>query len=142
MANNDTPSSKKRSDIQGLRALAVLLVIAYHAGLPVRGGFIGVDVFFVISGYVITQLLLRELQSTGRINFPRFYLRRFKRLAPALGLVVSVSAIAASFLLAPLGEQQAVAKTALESVAMVANFAIASASGNYFAPAEIGRAHV
>ncbi|OHU36180.1 hypothetical protein BKG79_18120 [Mycobacteroides chelonae] len=62
----------RRRDIQGLRAVAVLLVVAYHSGLPVPGGFIGVDIFFVISGFVITRLLLRETDRTGHIDLRRF----------------------------------------------------------------------
>ena len=61
-----------RTDIEGLRAVAVLLVIAYHAGFAPRQGFLGVDVFFVISGYLITGLLLRELATTGTISWARF----------------------------------------------------------------------
>ena len=60
------------------------MVVAFHAGLPVPGGFVGVDVFFVISGFVITAMLMREWTSTGRIRLGRFYVRRFKRLTPAL----------------------------------------------------------
>ena len=60
----------RRVDIQGLRALAVLLVVAFYAGLPVPGGFMGVDVFFAISGFVITTMLLSELESSGGIDFP------------------------------------------------------------------------
>jgi peptidoglycan/LPS O-acetylase OafA/YrhL len=78
----------RRLDIQGLRAVAVLLVIAYHAGLHVPGGFTGVDVFFVISGFVITGTLLGELTSNGQISFSRFYVRRVKRLLPALAVVL------------------------------------------------------
>lgn len=84
-------SSKHRLDIQGLRAVAVVAVVLYHAGLPVPGGFLGVDIFFVISGYVITAMLQREWQRTGRINLGRFYLRRFRRLMPALALAVAVT---------------------------------------------------
>jgi Acyltransferase family len=71
----------RRADIQGLRALAVLLVVAFHADLPVPGGFMGVDVFFAISGFVITTMLLAELESSGRIDFPRFYIRRARPLS-------------------------------------------------------------
>jgi hypothetical protein len=78
-----------RADIQGLRALAVLLVVAFYAGLPVPGGFMGVDVFFAISGFVITTMLLSELESSRGIDFPRFYLRRARRLLPALALMLS-----------------------------------------------------
>ena len=62
--------SNRRRDIQGLRAVAILAVVAYHAGLPVPGGYVGVDVFFVISGYLITQLLYDELSSGGRFSSP------------------------------------------------------------------------
>jgi peptidoglycan/LPS O-acetylase OafA/YrhL len=64
--------TRRRADIQGLRALAVLLVVAFHAGLPVPGGFMGLDVFFAISGFVITTMLLAEFETSGRIDFPRF----------------------------------------------------------------------
>lgn len=127
----------RRLDIQGLRAIAVLMVIAFHAGLPVPGGFVGVDVFFVISGFVITAMLHREWLLTGRISFTQFYLRRFKRLAPALALVVSVSVVISAFVLLPLGAQQTAAMTGIGAVFMVANFVIAQTTGAYFdAPAE------
>jgi peptidoglycan/LPS O-acetylase OafA/YrhL len=82
----------RRRDIQGLRAVAVLLVIAFHAGVPLPGGFLGVDVFFAISGFVITRMLLHELETTGRLDLPRFYARRVKRLLPAMALMVTVVA--------------------------------------------------
>ena len=94
-------SVRYRLDVQGLRAIAVLSVIAFHAGLPVRAGFLGVDVFFVISGFVITAMLQREWLSHGRISFARFYSRRFKRLAPALALMVSVTMVLTFALLSP-----------------------------------------
>lgn len=78
--------------IQGLRALAVVLVLLYHAKfLP--GGYIGVDIFYVISGYLITSLLLRECEKSGGISFARFYLRRIKRLLPASSLVLIITAL-------------------------------------------------
>jgi peptidoglycan/LPS O-acetylase OafA/YrhL len=70
----------RRRDIQGLRALAVVLILAFHAGLPVPGGFVGVDVFFVISGFVITAMALRELDGTGAIDLVGFYLGRRHRI--------------------------------------------------------------
>jgi peptidoglycan/LPS O-acetylase OafA/YrhL len=83
----------KRRDIQGLRAVAVLLVIANHlVGWPL-GGFIGVDVFFVISGFLITGLLLREHARTGRISFGDFYRRRIKRILPAAITVTVVTVV-------------------------------------------------
>jgi peptidoglycan/LPS O-acetylase OafA/YrhL len=73
-----------RPDVEGLRALAVGLVIASHAGLPLlQGGFVGVDVFFVLSGYLITSLLTQEIVSSGSVNLTRFYARRARRLLPA-----------------------------------------------------------
>ncbi|MFZ2014073.1 MAG: acyltransferase, partial [Nocardioides sp.] len=78
-----------RPEIQGLRALAVLLVIGDHAGarwLP--GGFVGVDVFFVISGYLITLLLVRQSDATGRVRIGEFYARRARRILPAASLVI------------------------------------------------------
>ena len=62
-----------RADIEGLRAVAILVVVAFHAAIPgFHGGLIGVDVFFVVSGYLITSLLTRELKKTGRVDLPRF----------------------------------------------------------------------
>lgn len=81
-----------RPDLQGLRAIAVLLVVFAHSGLAVaQGGFIGVDVFFVLSGYLITGLLVREFEGSGRIVFVQFYAKRLKRLLPALIAMLSVS---------------------------------------------------
>lgn len=62
--------------------MAVLLVVAFHAGVPVRGGFVGVDVFFAISGFVITTILLPELETSGRLDLPRFYMRRVRACSP------------------------------------------------------------
>jgi len=84
-----------RPDIEGLRAIAVIFVLLYHGGVLTiaSGGFIGVDVFFVISGFLITGLLIRELSTHGRISLPRFYARRAKRLLPAAGLVLVVTTV-------------------------------------------------
>src|SRR5512141_1306955 len=76
-----------RPDIEGLRAVAILTVLAYHAGLPVRGGFVGVDIFFVISGFLIPGLLVAELDRSGSISWFRFVGRRIRRLLPAAVLV-------------------------------------------------------
>ena len=83
--------------LDGLRAIAVLLVVLYHLfpAFLLRGGFIGVDVFFVISGFLITTLLLREHASTGRLRLVDFWRRRVRRLLPAVALVVTVCASAA-----------------------------------------------
>ena len=80
--------------VDGLRAVAVMAVLLYHADLPwIRGGFLGVDVFFVISGYLITSLLLGEWRQRGYIDFPAFWLRRARRLLPALFLLIAVTLI-------------------------------------------------
>jgi hypothetical protein len=91
----ESPKEGFRPDVEGLRALAVGAVLLYHAGVPFApGGYVGVDVFFVISGYLITGLLLRELEKTGTLSLARFYSRRAKRLLPltvvVLGAVVLV----------------------------------------------------
>jgi len=105
-----------RRDVQGLRALAVVLVVAFPAGLPVPGGFIGVDVFYVISGFVITGMLSNEWERAGTISLAAFYLRRFKRLTPALvGMLVLVTLMSV-VIVSPLGTQQVMAQMALGSL--------------------------
>lgn len=123
----------RRRDIQGLRAIAVLLVVLFHAELPVPGGFVGVDVFFVISGFVITAMLMREWSQHGRIRFAHFYFRRFLRLTPALALVVVVVALASVFLQNPFGAQQTTARTGVGAMLLSANYVIGHAAGDYFA---------
>jgi peptidoglycan/LPS O-acetylase OafA/YrhL len=92
---------KYRADIDGLRACAVVPVVLYHAGVPgVTGGFIGVDIFFVISGYVITTRLAEDL-TLGRFSITDFYERRVRRIFPALLFVIACTTIAAGFLLLP-----------------------------------------
>jgi len=118
--------------IQGLRAFAVLAVVAFHAGLPVPGGFVGVDVFFVISGFVITAMLKREWERSGTIRLRTFYRRRFQRLAPALALLVSVTLLISVFALSPFGFQQRAALTGIGAELSVANFVIAFTTGGYF----------
>ncbi|MEB3983913.1 acyltransferase family protein [Mycobacterium sp. 663a-19] len=124
----------RRLDIQGLRAVAVLMVVAFHAGLPVPGGFVGVDVFFVISGFVITGMIHRERSSTGRFRLGQFYLRRFKRLTPALALMVAVTMVLSFCLLSPLGAQQIAAPTGAGAMLLIANFVIPLLTGGYFDP--------
>ena len=85
----EPPKVTFRPDIEGLRAVAVVLVVAFHAGIgPLRGGFLGVDVFLVISGFLITSLLVDEVRSTGTISLASFYARRIRRLLPAAVLVL------------------------------------------------------
>ncbi len=90
-----------RPDVDGLRAVAVLPVIAYHLGFrPIPGGFIGVDVFFVISGFLIGSLVFKELEQ-GRFSFAGFYVRRIRRLFPALLVMMAATAIGAYFIIYP-----------------------------------------
>lgn len=127
---------RRRLDVQGLRAVAVLMVAGFHAGLPIPGGFVGVDVFFVISGFVITAMLARQWASTGRIRFAQFYIRRFKRLTPALALVVTITLVLSALVLSPLGPLQTAAASGLGAMLLSANFVIAATTGGYFdAPA-------
>lgn len=113
------------------------MVVAFHAGLPVPGGFVGVDVFFVISGFVITAMLMREWSASGRIRLGRFYVRRFKRLTPALAVTVAAVMLASVLLLSPFGSQQIAAQTGLGAMLLAANVIIARTTGDYFdAPAE------
>ena len=93
-----SPARHTRADIQGLRALAVLAVIANHLVAWPSGGFVGVDVFFVISGFLITGMILRDREDTGSISLGRFYARRAKRILPAALTVLAVTAVAAHFL--------------------------------------------
>ena len=95
--------SQFRPDIEGLRAVAVLAVVLFHARVPgVGGGYIGVDVFFVISGFLITGLLWREVSTSGTVRLSRFYGARARRLLPASALVGVVTVIASAVLPPPL----------------------------------------
>jgi peptidoglycan/LPS O-acetylase OafA/YrhL len=121
-----------RSDVQSMRGVSVLLVMLYHANLGVAGGFIGVDLFFVISGFVISRMLFNEVASTLTINIWRFAYRRFLRLIPNLATVVSFTLFLSIFLLPPDKSQVNAAVTGLGSMLMFANGAIASFTGGYF----------
>ena len=123
-----------RPDIEGLRAIAVTLVIAAHYAIPgFAGGFIGVDIFFVISGYLITGILMREYQETGRIALLRFYANRLRRLLPALATVLVVSALLVKWLL-PITEHPEHSQAAAMAGLWASNLFFAFADVNYFAP--------
>jgi peptidoglycan/LPS O-acetylase OafA/YrhL len=93
-------SDRFRPDIEGMRAVAVVLVLLYHGfHAPFTGGFVGVDVFFVISGFLITNLLLHEKAQNGRVSIARFYARRVRRILPAATLVVLATLFATYYLL-------------------------------------------
>jgi len=122
-----------RPDVEGLRAVAVVLVVLYHAGLPgLSGGFVGVDVFFVISGFVITGLLLREQAGTGRTSLVAFYGRRVRRILPAATLVIVTTVIATYVVLGAFyGNPTAVA--ARWTAVFLANFHFAAGGTDYLA---------
>ena len=125
------PTTQRR-DIQGLRAVAVVAVIAAHVTHVPQGGFVGVDVFFVISGFLITGLLLRETARTGTISFRRFYERRAKRILPA-AVIVLAATVAASFALLGSAGGKGVALDALFSAFFAGNWRFAFEGVDYFA---------
>lgn len=120
-----------RPDIEGLRAVAVLLVVLGHSGLGVPGGFVGVDVFFVISGFLITQQLLRERATRGRISFRRFYARRARRILPAAAVVIVATVLASWAWLSPL-RVKAIAWDAVYSAFSAVNLRLARTGTDYF----------
>jgi peptidoglycan/LPS O-acetylase OafA/YrhL len=92
-----------RKDIEGLRAIAVVVVLLYHCRFPIAaGGYVGVDVFFALSGFLMTGLLLAERTRTGGVAFRQFYARRARRLLPASVLVLVLTTVAARLVLYPL----------------------------------------
>jgi len=110
-----------RPDVQGLRGVAVLAVVLYHAELGAAGGFAGVDVFFVISGFVVARMVLGELAAEGRISLGRFVARRIRRLVPILTVVNLATLGASVWFLDPFGGQQQAAATARWSTFFSAN---------------------
>lgn len=121
-----------RTDIQGLRAIAILLVVAAHAHVPsMDGGFIGVDVFFVLSGFLITGLLLHEAQASHGIDLTRFYARRLKRLAPGLAVTLLVTLVFASLLLGPF-QQRDQAMSMASAALWVSNLFFGFSEFGYF----------
>lgn len=121
-----------RPDIEGLRAVAVLAVVLFHCTAPgVGGGFVGVDVFFVISGFLITGMLWREASTTGTVRPLRFYGARARRLLPASATVGVVTAIASALLLPPLEAKDAI-DDGIASALYVGNYRFALQGVDYF----------
>ena len=127
------PQKQFRPDIEGLRAVAVIAVVLFHAGLPgVGGGFIGVDVFFVVSGFLITGLLWREASGTGTVRLARFYGARARRLLPAAVTVLVATCIASAVLLPPL-QARSVIGDGIASALYVGNYRFAIQGTDYLA---------
>lgn len=121
----------RRDDIQGLRAIAVLLVVLYHAGVPwLPGGYVGVDVFFVISGFLITGGLIAELRRDNSISWLDFYARRAVRILPAACLTI-VGVLLLSWLLLPKIRWESIAHDGLASLLYVQNWRLAETSTDY-----------
>ncbi|MEZ5181448.1 MAG: acyltransferase [Acidimicrobiales bacterium] len=116
--------------LDGLRAVAVLAVVAYHLG-ELSGGFLGVDVFFAISGFLITRLLLAEHEGSGAIGLRSFWARRFRRLLPAL-LVVIVAVMVGSRAWLPTWRLGDIRTDALAAIAYVANWRFVLSGQSYF----------
>ncbi|RUL76897.1 acyltransferase [Dyella choica] len=122
-----------RADIEGLRAIAVLLVIGAHAAVPgLSGGFVGVDIFFVLSGFLITGLLIQEVTRAGSLQFGDFYLRRLRRLFPALLVMLLGSSVLAAWILSPTA-QITQATTGISALGWLSNVHFALDKLNYFA---------
>ena len=125
------PKIRFRADIEGLRAIAVLAVVFYHANVGfLSGGYVGVDVFYVISGFLITELLWREVDGTGRLSFAGFYARRARRILPAAMVVLIVTMIASLRLLPPL-QMRSVWRDGFYSALYVGNYRFAATKTNY-----------
>jgi peptidoglycan/LPS O-acetylase OafA/YrhL len=125
-----------RGDIDGLRAVAIVLVVLFHSRVTsFSGGFVGVDVFFVISGFLITRNLLAEVDGSGRVSLGGFWAKRVRRLVPALGAMVAVVFALGLVVLSPL-EWGPMARDGAASVAYVSNLVFGLRSTNYFGGAE------
>jgi peptidoglycan/LPS O-acetylase OafA/YrhL len=126
-------SESFRGDIEGMRAIAILVIVAYHAGLPgFPGGFIGVDIFFVISGFLITRNLIDESSNTNSIVLSRFWARRVRRLVPGLALMTIVTLIASSLIVAPF-DMLEISKEGASAGLYVSNIVFGFKAQNYFA---------
>ena len=119
--------NRYRAEIDGLRGIAVLAVILYHAEIIINGkhlfsgGFLGVDIFLVISGFLITRIILAEYKKDKKISFRNFYERRFRRLVPALILVLIISSIFSYFILLP-NQFIFFLKSVFSSIFFISNF--------------------
>src|ERR1700733_9494061 len=128
------PGNAFRPDIEGLRAVAILLVVGCHCGISwCAGGFVGVDVFFVLSGYLISGLLQSEYRASSRIDLPRFFARRARSLLPAGNVVLLATTLAAAALFAP-QELACTGRAARAAALYVSNVFFDRSASDYFAP--------
>ena len=130
--HTEFPVSHLRNDVQGLRGIAILCVVLYHADFYLHGGFVGVDIFFVISGYVIFNSIIRDYGITGLISVQDFVVRRIHRLLPALSFLIVGTLTASVLVLSPFGDQQQVAHTSQAASLFTANIYLAL-QNSYFA---------
>ncbi|MFZ4112221.1 MAG: acyltransferase family protein [Ilumatobacteraceae bacterium] len=122
---------KRRTDVEGLRAIAVLAVLLFHAGVPgVAGGYVGVDVFFVVSGFLITSLLVAEKSNTGKVSLGAFYARRARRILPVSALVAVATLIASWIWLEPL-RLRSLSNDVLAVALFSSNFVFANRGADY-----------
>src|ERR1700681_479545 len=126
-----TTIRKFRPDIEGLRAVSVILVILAHAGLFLHGGFIGVDVFFVISGFLITRQLVGERTNQGRISLAGFYARRARRILPAATLVI-ITTLLLAWKFLPALRLRDIATDAIFAAISGVNYHLAQQKVDYF----------
>src|SRR5262245_21883058 len=120
--------------LDGVRALAVIAVLPYHANLGIYGGYLGVESFFVLSGFLITTLLLLDIRNHGRVRLKAFWLRRARRLLPAL-LVMIAGGLALTAVLLP-DELASLTREAFAAITYVTNWYLIGSGGSYFDAAE------
>ena len=125
-----------RRDIDGLRAVAVIAVVLFHFGIPgFAGGFVGVDVFFVISGYLITSIICRE-RASGHFSFVEFWVRRARRILPALVVMVVACLIVGWFLLVP-RDYEELGRSARYQAMFISNVLFARQDGYFDTDSEL-----
>ena len=125
-----------RADVDGLRAVAIASIVAFHVGIPgLQGGFVGVDIFFVISGFLISSILIDEIARSGSINLMDFYARRIRRLFPALFVVVMSTLVVGAILWTPIENLAGLADSAIATAAYLSNFYFWKNTGYFDSPA-------
>src|SRR4051794_16259082 len=132
MTDAGSRSSGFRPELEGLRGIAILLVLLFHGAIPgFPSGFVGVDVFFVLSGFLITGLLIRERETTGTLSLRNFYARRFRRILPAAAVVLVITILLAVVVMPPL-DLPRFAGDAVAAALSVSNVRFAIQANDYF----------